>query len=68
MSNPKVFISYSHDSPEHAQCVLDLSNRLREWGVDCIIDQYEPFPPEGWPHWMEQPNSPKTKINTQPTH
>ncbi|MEZ5536538.1 MAG: SEFIR domain-containing protein [Thiolinea sp.] len=48
----KVFISYSHDSPEHSQCVLDLSNRLREGGVDCDIDQYNPTPNEGWPLWM----------------
>jgi hypothetical protein len=25
---PKVFISYSHDSTEHAERVLELSNRL----------------------------------------
>ena len=37
---PKVFISYSHDSTEHAERVLELSNRLRRDGVDCMIDQY----------------------------
>src|ERR1700738_1232168 len=26
---PKVLISYSHDSPEHEQLVLELANRLR---------------------------------------
>src|SRR5260221_636825 len=30
---PKVFISYSHDSPEHAQHVLELAERLRKDGV-----------------------------------
>lgn len=49
---PRVFISYSHDSREHADCVLDLSNRLRADGVDSHIDQYEMSPPEGWPRWM----------------
>ncbi|MFY9584464.1 MAG: tetratricopeptide repeat protein [Candidatus Acidiferrales bacterium] len=49
---PKVFISYSHDSREHADLVLELSNRLRSEGVDCYIDQYEVSPPEGWPTWM----------------
>jgi formylglycine-generating enzyme required for sulfatase activity len=51
---PKVFISYSHDSAEHRQRVLELSNRLRQDGVDCHIDQYEVSPPEGWPRWMER--------------
>jgi hypothetical protein len=35
---PKVFISYSHDSPEHRDRVLVLSKRLQEEGVDCTID------------------------------
>lgn len=51
---PTVFISYSHDSPEHKDRVLALSNRLRADGVDATIDQYEVSPPEGWPVWMER--------------
>jgi hypothetical protein len=50
---PRVFISYSHDSPEHAEQVLGLAVRLREWGIDAIVDQYVPAPSEGWPMWME---------------
>lgn len=50
--NPKVFISYSHDSQEHEDRVWQLSDRLRAEGVDCKIDQYETSPPEGWPQWM----------------
>ena len=50
---PKVFISYSHDSQEHEDRVLALANRLRADGVDALIDQYNPTPPEGWPMWME---------------
>jgi len=49
----KVFISYSHDSPDHADKVLALSDRLIGDGVDCILDQYEESPPEGWPRWMD---------------
>jgi tetratricopeptide (TPR) repeat protein len=49
--HPRVFISYSHDSREHMDGVLDLSNRLRTAGIDCHIDQYEESPPEGWPQW-----------------
>jgi hypothetical protein len=50
---PKVYISYSHDSPEHKKRVLDLANSLREDGIDCTIDQYELSPTEGWPRWSE---------------
>ncbi|HEV7676316.1 MAG TPA: tetratricopeptide repeat protein [Candidatus Angelobacter sp.] len=51
---PKIFISYSHDSDEHKDRVLELSNRFRQDGVDATIDQYEVSPPEGWPKWMER--------------
>lgn len=52
--NEEVFISYSHDSVEHVHRVLELSNRLRSEGVDCVLDQYETSPPEGWPRWMDK--------------
>jgi len=48
---PRVFISYSHDSEEHRDKVLSLSNKLLNDGVDCWIDQYEISPEEGWPNW-----------------
>lgn len=50
----KVFISYSHDSSEHKERVLQLSNRLRSEGIDCNIDQYETSPSIGWPLWMKK--------------
>lgn len=50
---PKVFISYSHDSAEHAQHVLGLAERLRQGGIDAQLDQYVAgTPAEGWPRWM----------------
>lgn len=52
-TSPRVFISYSHDSTEHEARVLSFANRLREYGVDAIIDQYSPAPPRGWPLWMD---------------
>jgi len=52
MRQPKVFISYSHDSQAHKNRVFQLSEKLRSEGVDCHIDQYELSPPEGWPKWM----------------
>ena len=52
--NPTVFISYSHDSPEHADKVLKFANKLRVEGIDAVLDQYEPWPEEGWIQWMTQ--------------
>jgi hypothetical protein len=51
---PKVLISYSHDSPEHEQRVLELADRLRADGIDCTIDQYVVTPAQGWPRWMDK--------------
>lgn len=52
---PQVFISYSHDSDNHRQIVLELSDDLRSEGIDCFIDQYiNGAPTEGWQRWMEQ--------------
>jgi len=51
---PTVFVSYSHDSHQHAAMVLELAQRLRSNGVDCWIDQFERGPPQGFPRWMVQ--------------
>jgi hypothetical protein len=53
MKIPKVFISYSHDSQEHKKWVLDLATRLRNNGVDAIIDQWELKPGADLSHFME---------------
>ncbi|WP_397454755.1 toll/interleukin-1 receptor domain-containing protein [Pseudomonas lurida] len=37
---PKVFISYSWDSPEHRQWVAFLAAHLRAQGIDIILDQW----------------------------
>lgn len=54
MSEITVFISYSHDSTEHRDRVLSLSERLRTDGIATILDRYvgKGSPPEGWPRWM----------------
>ena len=54
-----VFISYSHDTPEHTQRVLQLANTLRSQGVDVELDQYQVRPPHGWPRWCEEQLSPE---------
>ena len=52
---PKVLISYSHDSPEHARRVLELAERLRLDGIDAQLDQYVAgTPAKGWPRWMDK--------------
>ena len=50
----KVFISYSHDSPEHKKRVNNLFRRLRSDRIDCEIDQHEIVPSEDWQEWMEK--------------
>jgi tetratricopeptide (TPR) repeat protein len=51
--NIRVFISYSHDSRDHEQRVLALSERLRKDGVDAQVDQYiNGTPLQGWHRWM----------------
>jgi tetratricopeptide (TPR) repeat protein len=55
IKQPTALLSYSHDSPEHEQRVLELCNRLRARGVDAFVDQFLPgAPSEGWPLWMER--------------
>lgn len=54
MNAPTVFISYSWDSDEHKDRVLEFANRLRVDGIDASIDQYELSPAEGWPKWMDR--------------
>jgi hypothetical protein len=49
---PRVFVSYSQDSPEHGARVLELSQKLRGDGVDAILDQFVRAPEQGWARWM----------------
>jgi hypothetical protein len=49
---PRVFISYSHDSPEHKGWVKGLATKLRENGVDAILDQWNLAYGEDVPHFM----------------
>jgi hypothetical protein len=53
MSIPKVFISYSHDSLDHKKWVNELGVRLRNNGIDAILDQWELQPGDDLPHFME---------------
>lgn len=51
--NPKVFISYSHQSAKYEEKVLSFTDKLRSEGIDANVDLYEEAPSEGWPRWME---------------
>ncbi len=50
----KVFISYSWDSEEHKEKVLNLADRLNHDGINCQIDRYVLAPPQGWTRWMHE--------------
>jgi hypothetical protein len=54
MGIPKVFISYSHDDQEHKKWVLDLATRLRNTGIDAVLDQWELRPGDDLPAFMEK--------------
>ena len=41
MDTPRVFISYSHDSPEHSEWVRGLATELRKSGVDAFLDVWD---------------------------
>jgi hypothetical protein len=47
----RVFISYSHDSREHCDQVLEFAQQLRRDGIDAKLDQFEEVPAQGWPLW-----------------
>jgi len=51
----KVFISYSHDNDTHRQRVYALADRLRNDGVEIILDRDcgPGGPDEGWDKWSE---------------
>lgn len=62
MSIPKAFISYSHDTQEHKKWVLELATRLRNNGIDAILDQFELQPGADLPHFMETHLSTSDKV------
>ena len=54
VSSPeRVFVSYSHEGDPHDALVLNLTDQLRNDGIEAVCDQYCPHPPEGWLNWME---------------
>ena len=45
MTNPSVFLSYSHDSVAHKAWVRKLAEDLRGQGVDATLDQWNDSSP-----------------------
>ncbi len=53
LDRPQVFISYSHDSDDHREKVLDFVYELQANHVDAEVDHFrENTPPPSWPRWM----------------
>jgi hypothetical protein len=48
MTNPSVFLSYSHDSEAHKAWVRKLVADLRAQGVDATLDQWDLRPGTMW--------------------
>ncbi len=53
-SIPRVFISYSHDSPSHSARVLAFAQTLRSHGVDVELDQFHTEDIIDWPRWCNE--------------
>ena len=56
-AHPTVFISYSHDSPEHSERVLALALALRGHGVAVELDQFHKEEIVDWPRWCNEQTS-----------
>lgn len=54
MAEKRVFISYSHDSDDHRQWVMELAEFLVENGVDVLLDQWDLDFGDDLPSFMEQ--------------
>src|SRR5688572_20345593 len=52
--DPLVFISYSHDSPEHKRWVAMLAEQLMNNGVDVRLDQWDVGFGDDLPRFMEK--------------
>lgn len=54
MTTPKVFISYSHDSPEHKMWVMKLAQKLMDNGIEAMLDMWELGPGDDIARFMER--------------
>lgn len=54
MTTPKLFISYSHDSPEHRNWVISLAEKLMGHGIEVMLDLWELGPGDDIALFMER--------------
>lgn len=54
MRAPKVFVSYSHDSPDHKKWTLKLATDLRGHGIDVTLDQWDLAPGQDVSMFMQK--------------
>jgi hypothetical protein len=54
LARTRVFISYSHDGPEHCDRVLNLAQQLRRDGINTELDQFHQEELKHWPRWCEE--------------
>lgn len=52
-ASPRVFISYSHDDKNHKAWITTFATRLRENGVDVVLDQWDTEPGDDLAKFME---------------
>ena len=50
---PRVFLSYSHEEPEHDRWVMDFGKLLRENGVDAYLDKWDLVAGQDTTYFME---------------
>lgn len=53
IKTPRAFISYSWDNDEHREWVRNLATRMRQDGVDLLLDQWGLAPSDQLPEFME---------------
>lgn len=54
MDSPKVFVSYSYDSPDHKSWVGNFASKIREYGIDVTYDRWEILAGDDLPAFMER--------------
>ena len=52
VASARVFISYAHESAEHAEAVRDLWVLLRSCGIDARLDRVAAQRRQDWALWM----------------
>lgn len=62
MSEPVVFVSYSHDSPEHKAWVLRLATDLRARGLNAILDVWDLVPGQDVAAFMQRGIANATRV------